>query len=105
MRQSALQDGTYTVLVAERKRSRRSDDTPVRAWSGLVLHHSGVAVGETASGTAVAFRSAGEAVRCAVAVKEAQETASELALGIHRPSIDGAQIARYLAALPYPPGE
>ena len=90
MQRGALQDGTYTVLVAERKRAGRSDDATVRAWSGLVQRHGGVEVGETPSGTAVAFRSAGEAVRCAVTVQEAQDTASELALGVHAGEVRGA---------------
>ena len=90
MQRGALQDGTYTVLVAERLRSGRGDDTSARAWSGLVQRHGGVDVGETASGTAVAFRSAGEAVRCAVAVQEAQAAASELALGVHVGEVRGA---------------
>ncbi|MDA0160761.1 response regulator [Solirubrobacter ginsenosidimutans] len=90
MPRGAFQDGTYTVLVAERKRSGWSGDATVRAWSGTVQRHGGFRVGETASGTAVAFRSAAEAVRCAVAVQEAQETAAGLALGVHAGEVRGA---------------
>src|SRR4051794_20765492 len=90
MHRGALQDGTYTVLVVERRRPGRSDDTTARAWAGIVQRHDGVEVGDTAGGTAVAFRSAGEAVPCAVAVQERQETASALALGVHARELRGA---------------
>src|SRR5829696_2320425 len=86
MDSGALQDGTYTVLVAERKssswRSRHHPDTGEFLWYEFVTRHCGVEIGATAAGLAVAFRSASEAVRCAVAIQEAQDTASELALGV-----------------------
>ena len=97
MQRVALEDGTYTVLVVERRRAGRSDDTTVRARSGLVQRHGGVEVGETASGTAVASGAPGEAIRCAVAVQEAQETVSELALGVHAGEVRGADGAEAAA--------
>src|SRR3954447_14244333 len=90
MQRGALPDGTYTVLAAECKRSARGGDLPLAAWSRLVQRHGGVEVGETASGVAAAFRSAAEAVRCAIAVQEAHETASEPALGAHAAEVRGA---------------
>src|SRR3954452_12463307 len=83
MQRGALQDGTYTVLVAEHRRSGWSDRATARAWFGLVECHGGVEVGEMPGGLALAFRSAGDAVRCAVAIQQAQQSASELALGVH----------------------
>jgi DNA-binding NarL/FixJ family response regulator len=86
MDSGALQDGTYTVLVAERKssswRSQHHSDTGEFLWYEFVTRHGGVEVGATAGGLAVAFRSASGAVRCAVAIQEAQDTVSELALGV-----------------------
>ena len=86
MESRALQHGTYTVLVTEHKRSgqrapRRPDAGEI-ALRECVARHGGVEVGPTAAGPAVVFRSAAEAVRCAVAIQEAQEPASELALGV-----------------------
>jgi DNA-binding NarL/FixJ family response regulator len=80
MTSEALQDGTYTVLVAERK----SSGTPTtRDWHELVDRHGGVELEATATGLAAAFRSATAAVRCAVAIQEVQGSPSELAAGIH----------------------
>src|SRR4051794_8864283 len=96
MQPGALQDGTYTVLVAERKHSGHGLQTATAAWSGLVERHGAVEVGEAAGGSALAFRSAGEAVRCAVAIQEAQPPASELGLGVHAGEVraaDGAEAA------------
>ena len=94
MLRGVLQDGTYTVLVADCRRSGWGDGATVGAWSRLVERHGGVDVGESVSGSSVAFRSAGEAVRCAVAVQEAQRPVSELALGVHAGEVhtaDGAE--------------
>src|SRR3954468_11922902 len=86
MERGALPDGTYTVLVTEGMRSAPT----VAASSGLVARYGGLELGDTGTGMAVAFRSAGEAVRCAMAIQEAQVAASELALGVHPGEIRGA---------------
>src|SRR6187549_3707693 len=110
MQPGALEDGTYTVLVAERKHSGQGDAVTSGAWSELVQGHGGVEVGETATGSALAFRSAAEAVRCAVAIQEAQPPASEFALGVHAGEVRAAdgpeaavvQLAARLARLAGP---
>src|SRR3954451_2762808 len=110
MRSGTLQDGTYTVLVVEGRRFGGRDDLTARAWAALVERHGGVDVGEMTSGSAVAFRSAGEAVRCAVEIQQAERPASELALGVHAGEVhvaDGAeatavQLAARLAQLAGP---
>ena len=77
MESEELQDGTYTVLVSERKtsgwRGQRHADSGEVVWHEFVKRHGGVEVGAIAGGTAAAFRSAVEAVRCAVAIQEAQD--------------------------------
>src|SRR4051794_12215779 len=83
MHSGALQDGIYTVLVVDRIPWDERDVTTARARAGLVERHGGDEVGETAGGSAVVFRSAGAAVRCAVAIQQAQGPASALALGVH----------------------
>src|SRR3954454_16091964 len=88
--QRAWHDGTYTVLVAERRHSGRSDGATDPVWAGLVERHGGLEVGLTASGSAVAFRSAGQAVRCAVAIQEAQGTPSELSLAAPAGELTGS---------------
>jgi DNA-binding NarL/FixJ family response regulator len=86
MESGRLQDGTYTVLVAERKasdwRSQRHLDMGEFGWHEFVNHDGGVELGLTATGLAVAFRSAAAAIRCAVAIQEAQEAPLELAVGV-----------------------
>jgi DNA-binding NarL/FixJ family response regulator len=86
MESEELQDGTYTVLVSERKtsgwRGQRHADSGEVVWHEFVKRHGGVEVGAIAGGSAAAFRSAVEAVRCAVAIQEAQDSASEWALGV-----------------------
>ena len=89
MESAALDDGTYTVLVAERE---GSGGRATGEWHELVGRHGGVELGAAAIGLAAAFRSATAAVRCAVAVQEAQEVPSELALGIQTGELDAAAI-------------
>jgi DNA-binding NarL/FixJ family response regulator len=83
-----LEDGTYTVLVGERK-------APVRSREGipseLIGHHGGVEIGPLAGGVAIAFRSAIEAVRCAVAIQEARGAAGSWALGLQAGELHGAE--------------
>jgi DNA-binding NarL/FixJ family response regulator len=85
MESGALQDGTHTVLVAEHKASAWDGpaDRGARRARELMRRHGGVELGATAAGSAAAFRSAVEAVRCAVVMQGAQEAPSELALGAH----------------------
>ena len=82
-----LEDGTYTVLVGERKAPDRSrEGIP----SELIGHHGGVEIGPLAGGVAIAFRSAIEAVRCAVAIQEARDAAAGWALGLQAGELHGA---------------
>src|ERR1700754_2668749 len=86
MPSGAMQDGTYTVLVAGRTRAGAT----AHDWSGLLERHGGVGFG-FGGDSAVAFRSAAEAVRCAVAIQEAQPPAGELALGLHAGEVRAAE--------------
>jgi len=89
MESALLQEGTYTVLVGERKSSGRADTDEV-PWDELVMRHGGVEVGVIAGGSAVAFRSAAEAVRCSIAVQAAQDPGSEWALGLQAGELSAA---------------
>ncbi len=82
-----LEDGTYTVLVGERKAPDRSGEG---IPSELIGHHGGVEIGPLAGGVAIAFRSAIEAVRCAVAIQEAQDAAAGWGLGLQAGELHGA---------------
>ena len=94
MESQELQDGTYTVLVSERKtsglRGQRHADSGEVVWHEFVKRHGGVEVGAIAGGSAAAFRSAVEAVRCAVAIQEAQDSASQWALGVQAGELHAA---------------
>src|SRR5919202_1309645 len=94
MESEVLQEGVYTVLVAERKRSdgggHRHAGTDEVLWHELVQRHGGVGVGEAPGGSAVAFRSAAEAVRCAIALQETHGAASDWALGVHAGELPAA---------------
>src|SRR5262245_14657992 len=79
MESAALHDGTYTVLGVERK---STGGRAMGEWHELVGLHGGVELGEATSGLVAAFRSATAAVRCAVALQEAQEAPSQLAVGV-----------------------
>lgn len=85
MTAEALQDGTYTVLAGEVKASRaaRGLDRGDVPFGAIAVSQGGVEIGATRGGAAVVFRSAAQAVRCAVAIQEAQEAPSELAVGVH----------------------
>ena len=91
MGSAALQSGTYTVLVAEHRASsgRRSAPATERLKQ-LAELNGGVELGTTTGGLALAFRSAVAAVRCAVAVQEAQEASSGLAVGMQTGELSGA---------------
>lgn len=84
MEPRAPQEGTYTFLVAEVKVTARAGDR--RAESGVgsldesAAGWGAVKVGATAGGAVLAFRSAVQAVRCAVAIQEGQ---AGLAVGLH----------------------
>jgi DNA-binding NarL/FixJ family response regulator len=73
------------VLVAEHKAAGWGGrpDCDVRSSRELMRRHGGVGLGATAAGSAVAFRSAVGAVRCAVAILGVQDAPSELAFGVH----------------------
>jgi len=94
MESALLQEGTYTVLVGERKGSGRGGprraDTGELLWHELVMRHGGVEVGVITGGSAVAFRSAAEAVRCAIAVQAAQGAGSEWSLGLQAGELPAA---------------
>jgi DNA-binding NarL/FixJ family response regulator/class 3 adenylate cyclase len=87
MTAEALQDGTYTVLVGEVKasggRGGRGLDRGHVPFCAIAVGQGGVEIGAARGGAAVVFRSAAQAVRCAVAIQEAQEAPSGLAVGVH----------------------
>jgi DNA-binding NarL/FixJ family response regulator len=94
MESGVLQEGTYTVLVGERKSpgpgGPRCADTGELLWHELVMRHGGVEVVVIAGGSAVAFRSAAEAVRCSIAVQAAQDIGYEWALGLQAGELPAA---------------
>jgi DNA-binding NarL/FixJ family response regulator len=107
MESGALQEGTYTVLVGERKPCGRGSQSDADSGLPALAERSGgLELGEIADGSAVAFRSAVEAVRCAIAIQEARGAASEWALGMQvgelraasgveaRPVVEAARLAR-----------
>ena len=83
-----LEDGTYTVLVGAPR-----GDVDASPFGTLPADPGVIEIGEAA----LAFRSAPQAVRCAVALQEAQPAPSQLAAGLHagdaRPAGAGAGVA------------
>ena len=84
-----LRDGTYTVLAAEVKANAaaRGHDQQGVPFREIALDRGGVVVGG-----AVAFRSAAQAARCAVAIQEAAPTV-EVAMGLHAGEVHAAEWA------------
>jgi DNA-binding NarL/FixJ family response regulator len=84
-----LRDGTYTVLAAEVKANAaaRGHDQQGVPFREIALDRGGVVVGG-----AVAFRSAAQAARCAVAIQEAAPTA-QVAMGLHAGEVHAAEWA------------
>jgi hypothetical protein len=80
-------DGTFTVLAVEVKQSTRSGTRTLdQQWApvrDLAADQGAVQIGDTPGGTAVAFRSAAQAVRSAVTIQQVTGASLELAIGLH----------------------
>jgi DNA-binding NarL/FixJ family response regulator/DNA-binding SARP family transcriptional activator len=105
---------TYTLLVGRVKepgrRRESGSDSGAAGLGAIARSHGGIAAGTAGDGLAFAFRSAAQAVRCAVAVQEAAGTGSELSVGMHagearagqetasRPAVLAARLAAFAGA-------
>jgi DNA-binding NarL/FixJ family response regulator len=87
MEPDTLKDATYTVLAVDMRSVAPGAGARLRE---LAMRRGGIELGATAGGVALAFRSAEQAVRCAVAIQEAQEPATQLVIGLHAGELRGA---------------
>src|SRR5689334_686712 len=101
MQTGALGDGTYTVVVTVWNVSGggRTVETSAFGSSEVVVRGGGVDLGPVEGGSAAAFRSAVAAVRCAVAIQEAQDGPSRLALGLQAGELPAANVSGAVAVV------
>jgi DNA-binding NarL/FixJ family response regulator len=75
-----LVDAIYTVLAVETRTATPLAGPRLRE---VVARHGGIEVAASPGGMVLAFRSAEQGLRCAVAIQEAQEPATQLVVGLH----------------------